>query len=81
MLWVIIFAILISVGCYWVWDWSNTSLFTPLGEVETCEGIEMCYGYDAMTIPARIVAFLCGVAAIVVFWLTWFTVYGIIFMW
>lgn len=81
MFWIIFFAILISCGCYLVWDWSNTSLFTPLGEVETCSGIEMCYGYDAMTVPARIVAFLCGVAAITIFVVTWCTVYGIIFVW
>lgn len=81
MLWVIIFAILISVGCYWVWSYANMYLFTYLGEVETCEGIEECWSYDALTIPARIVAFLCGTAAIIVFVVTWFTVYGIIFVW
>ena len=79
MFWVILVAILISYLCYLVWSYANMHLFTYLGDVETCEGIEKCYSYDAMTIPARIVAFLCGVAAIVVFWLTWFTVYGIIF--
>lgn len=80
MFWVIVFAILISVGCYWVWEWADASLFTVLGEVETCNGIETCYMYDAMTIPARIVCFLCGIAAITVFISTWFGVYSIIFL-
>lgn len=82
MFWVILTAALITVGCYWIWDWGYVSLFTYLGEAEITPGKwEMCYTYDLMTIPARIVAFLCGVAAIFVFVLTWFVVYGILFVW
>lgn len=80
MFWIIVIAILVSIGCYFVWSWADASLFTVLGEVETCRGIETCYAYDAMTVPARIVCFLCGVAAITVFIVTWFNVYGIIFL-
>lgn len=67
MFYVILIAALISVGCYWVWAWAHAHLFTYLGEVETCSGIEQCYAYDILTIPARIVCFLCGCAAIAVF--------------
>ena len=77
---VIIGAIIISIGCWFVWSWANDSLFTYLGEVETVSGIEKCWGYDALTWPARIVAFLCGVAAIIVFELTWFGVCAIVFL-
>lgn len=80
MLWVIVFGILISIGCYFVLSWADAYLFTYLGEVETCSGIEKCYAYDALTVPARIVAFLCGVAAIIIFVLTWFGIYGILFL-
>lgn len=80
MFWVIVFAILISIGCYFIWSWAHANLFTYLGEVETCAGIEKCWSYDAMTIPARIVAFLCGAAAIAVFELTWFFVYGMMIL-
>ena len=73
-------AIAVSIGCYYVWSWADAHLFTVLGEVETCRGIETCYMYDALSWPARIVCFLCGCAAITVFILTWFTVYGIITM-
>ena len=76
----LIIAIIISIGCYLLWDFSNSSLFTFLGEVEIDGEIEKCYTYDTMTLPARIVAFLCGVFAIILFWLTWFSVYGIIFL-
>ena len=78
---VICAAVAISIGCYFVWDWSNTSLFTYLGEAEISPGEwEMCYTYDLMTWPARIVCFMCGVAAITVFILTWFAVCDILFM-
>lgn len=78
MLWIIVAAILVSVGCYFVWDWSDTTLFTCLGEAEIApDEWETCYTYDLMTIPARIVCFLCGCAAITVFILTWFMVYDI----
>ena len=80
MFWIILTAFLITFICFHVWEWADASLFTVLGEVETCRGIETCYMYDAMTIPARIVCFMCGVAAITVFVLTWFTVYGILTM-
>ena len=73
-------AIIISVGCYFVWAWADAYLFTVLGEVETCRGIETCYMYDALSVPARIVCFLCGCAAIAVFQLTWLGVYAIITM-
>lgn len=78
MIWVIIFAILISYGCYLLWGYAHATLFTYLGEVKTVNGIEKCWGYDALTWPARIVAFLCGVAAITIFELTWFGVYAMI---
>lgn len=78
MFYVILIATLISVGCYWVWAWAHAHLFTYLGEVETCSGIEQCYAYDTLTIPARIVCFLCGCAAIAVFIWTWLNVYAII---
>ncbi len=78
MFWIIIAAILVSIGCYFVWSWANAYLFTYLGEVETCSGIEKCYMYDTLSIPARIVCFLCGTAAITVFVVTWFSVYAII---
>ena len=70
----------ISHECYLVWSWADAHLFTYLGDVETCAGIERCYAYDALSWPARIVCFLCGCAAIAVFILTWFSVYGILFM-
>lgn len=75
---IIIIALIISIGCYYVWSWADAYLFTVLGEVETCRGIETCYMYDALSIPARIVCFLCGVAAITIFILTWAGVYYII---
>lgn len=78
MFWEIIFAILISIGCYYVWSWSNAYLFTYLGEVETCAGIEKCYMYDALSIPARIVCFLCGCIAIAIFIWTWLSIYAMI---
>lgn len=78
MFWTIVFALLISIGCFYVWEWADSYLFTYLGEVETCNGIESCYMYDALTWPTRIVAFLCGCAAITVFILTWFSVFVII---
>lgn len=78
MVWVIIAALIISIGCYLIWSWADASLFTVLGEVETCRGIETCYMYDALTIPARIMCFLCGVAAIAVFILTWAFTFSII---
>lgn len=78
----IIFGIIISIGCYFIWDWSNTSLFTYLGEAEISpDEWEMCYTYDLMTIPARIACFMCGVIAITVFILTWLAVYDILFVW
>lgn len=80
MFYVILIAALISVGCYWVWAWAHAHLFTYLGEVETCSGIEQCYAYDILSWPARIVAFLCGTAAILIFELTWFITYGILFL-
>lgn len=80
MIWVIIFAVAISYGCYLLWGYAHATLFTYLGEVETVNGIEKCWGYDALTWPARIVAFLCGVAAIAVFELTWFSIYAIMFL-
>ena len=80
MLWIILAGIGISVGCYLVWSYADMYLFTYLGEVETENGIEKCWGYDAMSIPARIVAFMCAVAAMVVFWLTWFSIYDILFL-
>lgn len=73
-------AIAISIGCYFVWSWADAYLFTYLGDVETCAGIERCYAYDALSWPARIVVLLCGCAAIFIFELTWFTVYGILFL-
>ena len=73
-------ATIISYVCYLVWSWANAHLFTYLGDVETCAGIEHCYMYDTLSWPARIVTFLCGCAAITVFILTWFSVYGILFM-
>ena len=74
-------AVAVSVGCYYIWDWSNTTLFTCLGEAEITSGEwEFCYTYDLMTIPARIVTFLCGVTAIIIFILTWFWVFDIFFM-
>lgn len=73
-------AFAISVGCYFIWSWANAYLFTYLGEVETCSGIEHCYMYDALSQPARIVIFLCGTVAIAIFELIWFGVYSILFM-
>lgn len=78
MFWEIIFAIFISIVCYHIWSWSNAYLFTYLGEVETCAGIEKCYMYDALSVPARIVCFLCGCAAIAVFIWTWLNIYAMI---
>ena len=77
---IIYVAIAISIGCYFVWSWADSYLFTYLGEVETCSGIEQCYMYDTLSWPARIVAFLCGTAAIIIFVLTWFSIYGILFL-
>lgn len=73
-------AIIISIGCYYVWSWADAYLFTYLGDVETCAGIEQCYMYDTLSWPARIVTFLCGVSAIIVFIITWFGVYDILFL-
>lgn len=74
-------AVIISHICYSVWSWADAHLFTYLGDVETCAGVEHCYMYDILSIPARIVIFLCGCAAIAIFELTWFSVYGILFVW
>ena len=64
--------IIVTVGCYFLWSWSNDSLFTYLGDAEITPGNwEACYTYDIMTIPARIVAFLAGVGAIIAFVVTW----------
>jgi hypothetical protein len=73
-------AVIISHVCYSIWSWADACLFTYLGDVETCSGIEHCYMYDTLSWPTRIVCFLCGCAAIIVFVLTWFSVYGILFM-
>lgn len=70
----------ISHHCYVVWSWADAHLFTYLGDVETCVGIERCYAYDALSWPERIVYFLCGCVAIAIFELTWFNVYGILFL-
>lgn len=81
MFWVILTAVLITVGCYFIWDWADRALFTYLGEAEITPGKwESCYTYDLMTIPARLVAFLCGVGSIFIFTLTWFFVCDIIFL-
>ena len=80
MFWIILYAILISIGCWFVWSWSNDSLFTYLGEADICGRIEKCYTYDLMTWPSRIVCFMCGVAAIAIFELTWFGTFAIITM-
>lgn len=81
MFWVILTAALITVGCYWIWDWGYASLFTYLGEAEITPGKwEMCYTYDLMTIPARIVAVLCMLGSTLLCVLTWLFVYDIIFM-
>lgn len=74
----IVLGIIISSGCFFLWSWANDNLFTYLGDVEINGHMEACYTYDTMTLPARIVCFLCGVAAITIFWLTWFGIYGII---
>ena len=74
-------AVIISHVCYSIWSLADAYLFTYLGDVETCAGIEHCYMYDTLSWPARIVAFLCGTAAIIVFVVTWFSVYGILFVW
>lgn len=66
MIWIIIVAVAISYGCYLLWGHAHAHLFTYLGEVETVDGVEKLWGYDALTWPARIVAFLCGVAAIII---------------
>lgn len=78
MFWVIIFAILISCVCFYIWEWADSYLFTYLGEVEIDGRIEHCYTYDTLTWPSRIVAFLCGCAAIDVFIWTWFSIYAMI---
>lgn len=78
MFWVIIFAIIISCGCFYVWEWADHYLFAYLGDTEINGRIEHCYMYDTLTWPARIVAFLCGTAAIAVFILTWFGIYAMI---
>lgn len=76
----IVLNLCITVGCWFVWSWSNDTLFTYLGEAEITPGNwEMCYTYDLMTIPARIVCFLCGVAAIVVFTVIWASFIGLVF--
>ena len=80
MLWVIIAAITISVGCYFIWSWADHYLFTYLGEVEIENEIQHCYMYDTLSIPARIVAFLCGVFAIGIFELTWSWIFVNLFL-
>ena len=80
MFWIIIIGIFISYSCYQLWGWANAHLFEYLGEIETCEGIKRCYAYDALSIPARIVCFLCGSVAIAIFILTWFSIYGMFIM-
>ena len=80
MFWIILTAILISIGCYFVWDWANSNLFTYLGEADVYGVIEQCYTYDLLSVPARIVCFLCGVAAIILFQLTWFGIFAIIIL-
>lgn len=80
MFWAIIFAILISCGCFYVWKWADHYLFAYLGEAEINGHIEHCYMYDTLSIPARIVAFMCGVFAIGIFELTWCGVYVILFL-
>ena len=77
---IICVAIIISIGCYYVWSWADAYLFTYLGDVETCAGIERCYMYDILSWPARIVTFLCGISAIIVFIITWFGVYDILLL-
>ena len=80
MLW-IISAIIISAGCWFVLDWAHNSLFTYLGQAEISAGHwENCYTYDLMTWPARIVTFLCGICAELIFILTWLNVYDILFL-
>lgn len=76
--WIVI-NICLTVGCWFVWSWSNESLFTYLGEAEiTPDKWEKCYTYDLMTIPARIVCFLCGVAAIAFCFSIWANLISVI---
>lgn len=79
--WIII-NLFISFWCYVVLCYSNDTLFTYLGEAEITPGHwEECYGYDTLTIPARIVAFGLGVAAVAVFVGAWAAFIGVVFFW
>ncbi len=81
MFWVILTAILITIASYGIWDWGSNLLFTYLGEAEIAPNKwEACYSYDLMTIPARVVTFLCMLGSTLFAVLTWFFVYDIIFM-
>ena len=71
VLWWAIANILISCVCWFVLSYANAMLFTYLGEADINGHMESCYTYDTMTLPARIVAFLCGCGAIGVFVVIW----------
>ena len=75
-----LFNLCLTVGCYFVWSYAHESLFTYLGEAEITPGNwETCYTYDLLTVPARIVAFLAGVLAIVIFTVAWAAFIGMVF--
>lgn len=69
----------ITLGSYFIWSWANDSLFTYLGEADINGVMESCYTYDLMTLPARIVCFLCGCAAIAASVISWFWLASVIF--
>lgn len=75
--WVVV-NIIITGFCWLVLSWADHHLFTYLGEAEINGEWKMCYMYHTLTIPARIVAFLCGVAAIAVFVTTWAAFIGLV---
>ena len=70
----------LTAGCYLALSYANDSLFTYLGDAEITPGNwEACYSYDLLTFPARIVAFLFGVLAIVMFTVAWAAFIGVVF--
>ena len=75
----IVLVLSLSLGSYFVWSWANASLFTYLGEADINGKMESCYTYDTMTLPARIVCFLCGCGAIAVFVVSWFWLISLVF--
>jgi len=63
--------IIITIGAWFLWSYSNDMLFTYLGEAEVNGHMESCYMYDTLSLGERIFTFGLGVFAIAIFQFVW----------